>query len=691
MYATSGQFVLASRESGTWTTRFDIDTSGNATFAGDIKINNTTPYLLNNDDEILTGSDAGGYYFGLVTSANASKALFIGDHNNYIRFDTDGDEAMRLDSSQNATFAGQVQVNKAKSGTGVENYDLIRLNLSGTGAVGDSSTIGWFSTAGTKTAGIEGISGLDNIAYGELAFHVRRYTTDTYDEAMRINNRGNVGIGTDSPDAKLEVASGQAKTVTSGVEFARFGTSNEASNYATLTCEVKGAAAAADRKWIFQTIESGVANAGNIVFQPSGGNVGIGTDSPQGKLNVTTGAGTSGAELQRWHYSTTPDRWNLRLTQVVSGNDVAWDFKQTNNNTDYGSVLTLKNGNVGIGGAPTVSLEIAKAGARMKMIDGTNQLNMGLWDGANYRFEGDANRPMFFTSYQGNINFGISGGTTMTVQSGGVGIGQTSPDTKLDVKAGATANQDDILWGVQINNEANGAATNYGAGLKFKNSSIAEPYKWAGIAGVAGSGYSNATDLAFYASSNSTADAVERMRITGLGHILLGNTIASLTSGVGFKYINDANVPYFGEVVNTTTGNGYSSFHHYNTNATFGGFRFYILNNGGIVNYSSNNVNLSDERVKHNIESSGNYLDKICSIPVRLFNYKDEPEGTDKNLGVIAQEVEAIAPELVNNDGFGETPEDGIPLKTVYSTDMMYALMKAIQELKAEIEILKNK
>ncbi len=95
------------------------------------------------------------------------------------------------------------------------------------------------------------------------------------------------------------------------------------------------------------------------------------------------------------------------------------------------------SGNVGIGGSPSVNFEIAKAGARIKMIDGTNQLNMGLWDGANYRFEGDANRPMFFTSYQGNINFGISGGTTMTIQNAAVGIGTTAPTTALSVSDGA--------------------------------------------------------------------------------------------------------------------------------------------------------------------------------------------------------------------------------------------------------------
>ena len=55
------------------------------------------------------------------------------------------------------------------------------------------------------------------------------------------------------------------------------------------------------------------------------------------------------------------------------------------------------------------------------------------------------------------------------------------------------------------------------------------------------------------------------------------------------------------------------------------------------------------------------------------------------NLGVIAQEVEAIAPELVDADGFGETPEDGVPYKAIYQTDLQYALMKAIQELSAKL------
>ncbi|NBO29479.1 MAG: hypothetical protein EBV10_09600, partial [Synechococcaceae bacterium WB6_1A_059] len=49
-----------------------------------------------------------------------------------------------------------------------------------------------------------------------------------------------------------------------------------------------------------------------------------------------------------------------------------------------------------------------------------------------------------------------------------------------------------------------------------------------------------------------------------------------------------------------------------------------------------------------------------------------------------------VIPELINNDGFGETPEDGIPLKTIYQTDLQYVLMRCIQEQQVIINELKT-
>jgi hypothetical protein len=117
--------------------------------------------------------------------------------------------------------------------------------------------------------------------------------------------------------------------------------------------------------------------------------------------------------------------------------------------------------------------------------------------------------------------------------------------------------------------------------------------------------------------------------------------------------------------------------------------RAYITADGGLTNYSANNVNLSDERLKKDIVLAGNYLDKLCAIPVKNFRYKDQDASEDITLGVIAQDVQAVAPELINTDGFGvdETKADYL---AVYQTDLQYAMLKAIQELKAEVDSLKQ-
>ena len=114
-------------------------------------------------------------------------------------------------------------------------------------------------------------------------------------------------------------------------------------------------------------------------------------------------------------------------------------------------------------------------------------------------------------------------GTGIYVKLGNnIGVGTVTPSAKLDVYAGADATSNTILWGQIIRNEGNGAATGYGSGLKLKLSSDGEPYKWAGIAAVAGTGYSNRTDLGLFTAATSTADATEKVRITGDGYFGIG-------------------------------------------------------------------------------------------------------------------------------------------------------------------------
>jgi hypothetical protein len=203
-------------------------------------------------------------------------------------------------------------------------------------------------------------------------------------------------------------------------------------------------------------------------------------------------------------------------------------------------------------------------------------------------------------------------------------------------------------------------------------------------------GTGTASDFAIISSGANNfllgTNSAERMRIDSGGNLLVGTTNSSLIAGAGIKLKPSTTIAAMSTVMNTAANN--ECYVLYNENATNNGYRFYVVANGGIYNYSGNNANLSDERTKKNIEIAGNYLDKICSIPVKLFNYKDETEGEQRTLGVIAQDVEAVAPELVNNEGFGETKDGEIPLKAIYTTDMMFALMKSIQEQQTLIQKL---
>ena len=117
-----------------------------------------------------------------------------------------------------------------------------------------------------------------------------------------------------------------------------------------------------------------------------------------------------------------------------------------------------------------------------------------------------------------------------------------------------------------------------------------------------------------------------------------------------------------------------------------------IRSNGGLANFQSNNVDLSDERTKTDIAPAPSYWDKIGALEIVTYKYKDQTHD-DVNVGVIAQQVETVEPVWVDSDGFGEkdVPEDGVPLKTVYNKDITFAAIKALQEAMLRIEQLEAK
>ena len=428
-------------------------------------------------------------------------------------FEDDGDTIVATFMSTGNVGIGttspssRLTVNKTKSGTDVENYDLIRLGLLGTGAVGDSSTIGWFSTSGTKTAGIEGISGLDNILYGELAFHVRRYTTDAYDEVMRINNRGNVGIGTDSPGARIDIKGVSGSPATSGTT--QNGILRIQNNGNNNTLDIGQITSTPYGTWLQAADKSDLNPTYTypILLNPLGGNVGIGTASPNAKLEIFGGGNT----LRMDSAGNTAKTFLMRNVNTAIA-EIKTDGNLDINIEDAGRTMRFLNGNIerikiNDAGNVFISTPITNAfygisltynssnTADFTVNQATGQIKIGgVATGYFPTFYSSGTERMRITT-GGQVQVGYyntaRGGANTTFMTGKSGT------TYLELNGGDTSGEGGLLF-------ADGSGGNYGL-----------------------INYSHVSDIMqFYTAS------AERMRITSGGNIKINST----GTGDGFAY-----------------------------------------------------------------------------------------------------------------------------------------------------------
>ncbi len=100
--------------------------------------------------------------------------------------------------------------------------------------------------------------------------------------------------------------------------------------------------------------------------------------------------------------------------------------------------------------------------------------------------------------------------------------------------------------------------------------------------------------------------------------------------------------------------------------------------------YASNGtINTSDQRLKKNIQNLDYGLGKVMQLRPVTFEWKDNSSG--KKIGLIAQELQEIIPEVV------EIGDDENKTLGVYYSDLIPVLVKAIQDQQSEIESLKEK
>jgi hypothetical protein len=102
----------------------------------------------------------------------------------------------------------------------------------------------------------------------------------------------------------------------------------------------------------------------------------------------------------------------------------------------------------------------------------------------------------------------------------------------------------------------------------------------------------------------------------------------------------------------------------------------------------------SDERLKNINGNIENAVDKLMTLRTVNFSWKDD-ENQKENLGLIAQDVEKVFPQVIDSNTLTNLDESDDFDKTEYLgvryQELVPVLIKAIQELTARLEILENK
>jgi hypothetical protein len=108
----------------------------------------------------------------------------------------------------------------------------------------------------------------------------------------------------------------------------------------------------------------------------------------------------------------------------------------------------------------------------------------------------------------------------------------------------------------------------------------------------------------------------------------------------------------------------------------------YALDVTGDIRATGDVIAYSDARVKENVETITDALTKVTSLRGVSYTRNDSEDKSTK-VGVIAQEVLEVLPEVVQQDTNGNY--------SVAYGNIVGVLIEAIKELKAEINELKNK
>jgi hypothetical protein len=271
----------------------------------------------------------------------------------------------------------------------------------------------------------------------------------------------------------------------------------------------------------------------------------------------------------------------------------------------------------------------------------------------------DANTGIFFPAAD-TIAFAEGGAEVARFDSSGnLGIGATSPNTKVQATVGSSGSG--VVNALRLQNV--GTSAGDGAKILFTAGTSTDG------AGIASTGVAlNSADLRFYSGGNN-----ERMRISSGGNVSINSTGSTGTLTVNG---NQYNVASF-----RVSSNGNVALQLLNASGTEVG---YIQTNASSTTYATS----SDYRLKENIVPMSGALAKVSALKPCTYTWKADGSSGE---GFIAHELQEVVPDCVTGEKDG-ADEDGNPKYQGIDTSFLVAtLTAAIQEQQAIITDLKSR
>jgi hypothetical protein len=476
------------------------------------------------------------------------------------------------------------------------------------------------------------------------------------------------------------------------------------------------------------TVYVGNIIGGNSTF--STGNVGIGTTAPENKLDVrgiTRILSDDAITAKILHY--TPSPYGMVFRAYGSGANSIQVQREANDAELFPLVLQPNGSNVGIGTtSPVARLTVVGAAT---VIGQTNVVA---------RFSDDINSTLLIShpastsataTITGNEQLGFATGSVGNIAermritaAGNVGIGTTSPaaNAKLTIDGSGGANTSQIDM-VGYSSTAKGHLGQFANAIYLSTNyyySSAQYNDTATLGQAAIVLYAGPTTTSFIDFNLSDAGAnnpSNKVRILSNGNVGIGTTAPS------FKTTISADITKSGDInpgtaqlsLEGATTPGKRMILGYDTNSN--GFGFikagnygvtwtplslqpdggnvgvgttgpgYKLDVSGTIRATGDVIAYSDARVKENVETLDGALNKVMKMRGVSYNKIGEQE---KKVGVIAQEILEVLPEVVSQD---ETGTYSVAYGNISAVliEAIKELTNTVKEQQKQIDELKSK